>query len=261
MAAMTAQRFAFRRLQQFEELIRQRDRYKIPGQSSSMPPKRSIPQPPPSRSQPLSRDLVLLKAIQLADDGGIDALSMRKLAEALGVKAMSLYNHVKNKDDLIDSMVDQVVREMALPNSDANWKAAMRERAVSTHDVLLHHPWATMPLVSRVNVGPAMLRRIEATLGCLQAAGFSLPMADHAWNAMDSHIYGFTLQALNFPFENTEYAAAAANYIEMIPPETYPHMNQLTHLVMGGEYNGLHDFEFGLSLVLDGLERLLNQQS
>lgn len=181
---------------------------------------------------------------------------MRQLAQALGVKAMSLYNHVKNKDDLIDGMVDEVVAEMGVPDRSLEWKAAMRQRALSAHKVLLHHPWATLPLVSRVNVGPAMLRYIDATLGCLHEAGFSLEMADHAWNAMDSHIYGFTLQALNFPFDPQEYSQVAREYVTMLPSETYPYLNKLTHLVINKTYSGLHDFEFGLSLTLEGLERL-----
>jgi AcrR family transcriptional regulator len=137
---------------------------------------------------------------------GLAALSMRKLAQALGVKAMSLYNHVANKDDIIDGMVELVVAEIALPSLTVDWPTAMRQRATSAHAVLLRHPWATMALMSRVNVGPAMLRYIDATLGCLVEAGFSYPLADYAWNAIDSHIYGFTLQALNFPFEADEYA-------------------------------------------------------
>ncbi len=209
----------------------------------------------PQRS-PLSRERILETAIALADEAGLEALSMRKLASALDVKAMSLYNHVANRDDLLDGMVDAIVNNIAVPAIGPDWQAAMRQRASSAHSVLLQHPWATMPLVSRVNVGPAMLRYIDATLGCLVEAGFSLEMADHAWNAMDSHIYGFTLQELNFPFEATDYSDAAEAYVAMIPAEKYPYMNRLTHLVMAQQYDGLHEFEFGLKLVLEGLEQL-----
>lgn len=205
---------------------------------------------------PLSRDLILKSALQRADAEGIETLSMRKLAQALGVKAMSLYNHVANKDDIIDGMVDLVVGEIKLPNLDLDWQAAMRQRAVSAHTVLLRHPWATMALMSRVNVGPAMLRYVDATLACLVEAGFSYPVADHVWNAIDSHIYGFTLQALNFPFEAEAYATVAQDYVKMIPPEQYPHLNQLTHHVIDGRHNGLHDLEFGLDVLLNGLEKL-----
>jgi AcrR family transcriptional regulator len=205
---------------------------------------------------PLSRERVLEAALRLADEAGIEALSMRKLAEILGVKAMSLYNHVTNKDDLIDGIVDLVVSEIELPDLTVEWKTAMRQRSRSAHEVLLRHPWATMPIVSRVNVGPAMLRYVDATLGCLHAAGFSLEVADHAWNAIDSHIYGFTLQELNFPFEPSEYAEAAKMGLPLIPAAQYPHMNSLTHRVIDGSYDGLHDFDFGLDLILNGLERL-----
>lgn len=207
-------------------------------------------------AQPLSRERILHTAIGFADDHDIDALSMRKLAQQLGVKAMSLYNHVTNKDDLIDGMVDIVAGEIELPRPGGDWKDAMRCRARSAHQVLLAHPWATMALVSRVNVGPAMLSYIDATLGCLVEAGFSLMMADHVWNALDSHIYGFTLQKLNFPFDEAEYADAAKQYVSMLPAETYPYLHRLTHHVIDGDHNGIHDFEFGLDLLLNSLDSL-----
>lgn len=203
----------------------------------------------------LSRERVLCAAVRLADEGGIESLSMRKLAQDLGVKAMSLYNHVANKDDLLDGIVDIVVSEIEVPNLGVDWKTAMRRRAMSAHEVLLRHPWSTMPLVSRVNVGPAMLRYVDATLGCLREAGFSLEMADRAWNAIDSHIYGFTLQELNFPFETEEYSEAAKNGLSLIPADKYPYLNRLTHDVIEGRYDGIHDFEFGLELILNGLDR------
>ncbi|MEM6451780.1 MAG: TetR/AcrR family transcriptional regulator C-terminal domain-containing protein [Cyanobacteria bacterium P01_D01_bin.105] len=209
----------------------------------------------PQAREPLSRERVLTQAIQMADESGIEALSMRKLAGALGVKAMSLYNHVKNKDDIIDGMVDMVAGEIELPAVGTDWKASMRRRAKSAHDVLLQHPWATMEIVSRVNIGPAMLRYIDATIGCLREAGFSFEMADHIWSAIDAHIYGFTLQELNFPFEAQEYSVAAENYISLIPADKYPYLNGMTQKVMSGDYDGIHDFEFGLEVMLDGLDQ------
>lgn len=204
---------------------------------------------------PLSRERVLIAALHLADQDGIELLSMRKLAQELGVKAMSLYNHVTNRDDILDGIVDLVVSEIDLPKVGAHWQTAMRQRATSAHKVLLRHPWATMAMMSRVNVGPAMLRYVDATLGCLREAGFSYEMADHAWNAIDSHIYGFTLQALNFPLEATEYPEVAASYLSKLPAQKYPYLNQLTHYVIEGRYNGLHDFAFGLELLLTGLDK------
>jgi AcrR family transcriptional regulator len=210
----------------------------------------------PSPSQPLSRDRILHTALHLVDEGGIAALSMRKLAQALGVKAMSLYNHVANKDDILNGIVDLVIGEIDLPPLDTDWQTAIRHRACSAHRVLMRHPWAALEIMSRVNVGPAMLRYVDATLGCLRAAGFSFELADHAWNAIDSHIYGFTLQALNFPFESADYATAAEQYLALIPPEQYPHLNGLTRHILAGQYDGIHAFEFGLDLILQGLEPL-----
>lgn len=209
------------------------------------------------QSLALSRTRILRSALELADREGLEGVSMRKVAQGLGVQAMSLYNHVANKEDLIDGMVELVVGEMAVPQVDQGWKGEMRRRAIVAHTVLLRHPWAAIALMSRVNVGPMMLRYIDATLGCLHAGGFSLVMADHAWNAMDSHIYGFTMQELKFPFEPEDYAEAAKMGMGLVPAELYPHMHGLTIEVMERRYDGLHDFEFGLEMVLDGLERRL----
>lgn len=209
-----------------------------------------------SARAPLTRERVLSAAVRLADEAGIDALSMRRLAGECGVEAMSLYHHVANKDEVLDGMVDLVAAEIELPTSDGDWRAAMRRRACSAHAVLLRHPWASQLFTSRINIGPAMLRYIDATLGCLRAAGFTPEQADHAWNAIDSHVYGFTLQELNFPFEADEYSDAAADYMHLIASGQHPHLNELATEVMQGRYDGLHDFEFGLEFLLDGLERL-----
>ncbi len=206
---------------------------------------------------PLSRERILRAAMRLADEGGIDSLSMRRLAQELGVKAMSLYNHVADKDDILDGIVDIVVSEIEVPILGIDWKTAMQRRATSAHEMLLRHPWAAMELMSQMNVGPAMLRYIDATLGCLREAGFSFEMADHAWNAIDSHIYGFTLQELNFPIREADYSEAAAMGLSLIPADQYPYMNQLTHYVMEGRYDGIHDFKFGLELILNGLDLAL----
>ena len=139
---------------------------------------------------PLSKERVLQAAIRLADKIGIASLSMRRLGQELGVEAMSLYKHVANKDDVLDGIVDIVASEIELPSIGGDWKKSMRRRASSAHEILLRHPWATMLIVSRANVGPAMLRYVDATIGCLREAGFSYVMADHAWNAIDSQSTG-----------------------------------------------------------------------
>jgi AcrR family transcriptional regulator len=199
---------------------------------------------------------VLQAAVIMADEQGLASLTMRALGDALGVKAMSLYNHVPKKDDILEGIVDLVVGEIQVPDASDPWKTAMRKRAVSAHEVLLRHPWACGLLMSQANVGPAMLRYVDATLGCLRRAGFSLAVADHAWNALDSYIYGFTLQKLNFPFKADEYAKIAASYLPSLSAEQYPSMWALTEHVASGAHDGLHELEFGLELILDGLERL-----
>lgn len=219
-------------------------------------PKRTRPAP----RAPLTRELVLRTAVRLADAGGIDALSMRKLAQELRVEAMSLYNHVANKDAVLDGIVELVVGEIALPTLHGDWKQSMRRRASSAHEVLMRHPWACMLIVSRANVGPNMLRYVDATLGCLREAGFSYALADHAWNAIDSHVYGFTLQRLNFPFEPGQYADAARGFLPMLSVEQYPYMHGLTTLVAERNHDGVNELSFGLDLLLDGLDRLRKQR-
>ena len=204
----------------------------------------------------LTRDAVVQSAILFADERGLDVLSMRKLAEAVGVEAMSLYNHVASKDDLLDAMVDTVIAEIALPTIGSDWMAAMRARAISAHEMLLGHAWASMLIVSRINIGPAMLRYTDATIGCLREAGFSYAMADHAMSALDSHIYGFTLLKANFPLDPSEYAEAARQFLPMLPAETYPHARRLAEEVISGRNSGINEFTFGLDLLLDGLDRL-----
>jgi AcrR family transcriptional regulator len=206
--------------------------------------------------EPLSTDRVLRAALAIADRGDLDALTMRRLGQELGVEAMSLYRHVANKDAILDGIVDLVVAEIAPPSPDEHWKAAMRRRGVSAHEVLMRHPWACRLLMSRVNLGPAMLRYVDATLGSLRRAGFSVALADSAWNAMDSHIYGYTLQRLTFPFAPEEYADAAATYLPALPPG-HPHLAEMANQVLDGTHRSPPEFTFGLDLILDGLERRL----
>lgn len=207
--------------------------------------------------RPLSYEKVLAAALAVADADGLEPLSMRRVARELGVKAMSLYNHVDGREAIVDGIVELVVSEITLPSLNDPWKEAMRKRAHSAHEVLLRHRWATFALVSRVNTGDAMLRYIDATLGCLVEAGFPLDVADHAWNAIDNHIYGFTLQEITFPFQASEYANAATEYLDQVDSARFPHLHSLTTLVMTGRHTGVSDFSFGLELILDGLERTL----
>jgi AcrR family transcriptional regulator len=217
-----------------------------------------MPKAKPKRRRnaaPLSRERIMQTALHLADEGGLDNISMRKLAQALGVEAMSLYNHVSNKDEVLDGIADLVVSEIEVPEIGGDWRQALRRRAISAHTVLRSHPWSPLLIASRINVGPAMLRYINATLGCMREAGFSYELADRAWNALDSHIYGFTLLEMNFPLDPSEYVGAATQFIHLLPQETHPYMRELTQLVIDGKHRGTQSFEFGLDLLLSGLEQ------
>jgi AcrR family transcriptional regulator len=207
---------------------------------------------------PLNRERVLRAAIVLADIGGIESLSMRKLGEELRVEAMSLYNHVANKDDILDGIVDLVFGEIEVPSDAADWNSAMRRRAISARSALLRHPWATGLMQSRTKPGPATLRHHDSVLGSLRAAGFTVDMAAHAYSVVDSYIYGFALQQVNLPLSTVENAAGVAqDILRRIPRDEHPHLAEMiTEHALKPGYDYAEEFEFGLDLILDGLERL-----
>jgi AcrR family transcriptional regulator len=202
---------------------------------------------------------IIAEAVALADEKGMPAVTMRGLAQRLGVEAMSLYNHIANKDELLSAMVEAVVAEFYPPRG-GEWRAEMRTRAQAAHTALCRHPWAGGLIVSRPNMGPRMLDYIEATLACLVSAGFALTEADAIWNTLDAHIYGFTLQKLNFPFAPEDYAEAAAANIDRIPPSHFPQLHGLAVLVAARRYDGLHNLAHGLDLLLEGLQAKLARQ-
>jgi len=210
-----------------------------------------------NQRKPLNREGVLRKAISIADQKGLDGLSMRKLARASGVEAMSLYNHVANKEDLLDGMVDHVVAQIDLPEIGGEWKLEMSRRSISAHKILLSHPWAIKMLMSQSEPGPAIIQYVDATVGCLIKAGFSYELADRAWNLIDSHVYGFTLQAINFPFEPSVYKNIAKEFLPQLSENQFPYLRCLAEQVIDGSYDGVHDFCFGLDLILDALEKKL----
>ena len=207
----------------------------------------------------LNRDRVLRVAVALADSGGIESLTMRKLGVELGVEAMSLYNHVANKADLLDGMIDIVFAEIELPTGETDWRAAMRRRAVSARDVLSRHRWATGLMESRTTPGPATLRHHDTVLGILRGAGFSIELAAHAYSALDSYIYGFALQEPSLPFDNGEDTAKVAQAImSRFASGEFPHLTEIAvEYVMQPGYDYGNEFAFGLALILDGLERAL----
>jgi len=210
-----------------------------------------------ARREPLSRDQVLQAAVALADEGGIEALSMRKLGQVLGVEAMSLYNHVANKSDLLDGMIDIVFSEIGLPAGDSGWKQAMRQRAISAREVLGRHHWAIGLMESRRSPGAATLRHHDAVLGCLRRAGFPVDLTAHAYSLLDSYIYGFALQEASLPFDTTgETAEVTQQIAEQMPAGEYPYLAEMaTEHVMQPGYHYGEEFEIGLALILDALER------
>src|SRR3954451_7513479 len=205
----------------------------------------------------LSTERVLLAAVAFADEHGIASLSMRKLGEVLGVEAMSLYNHVANKDQLLDGMVDLVFGEIDLPAGGAGWKTAMRERAQSARRALGRHPWAITLMSTRTSPGPATLRHHDAVIGTLRAGGFSVTLTAHAFSALDSYIYGFALQEAILPFGDTEdeTVEVAKMMAARVPADEYPHLTEFTveHILQPG-YDYGEEFVYGLDLILDGLE-------
>jgi AcrR family transcriptional regulator len=200
---------------------------------------------------------VVRAAVALADEAGLEELSMRKLGQRLGVEAMSLYNHVDNKDDLLDGMIDVVFGEIDPPAPDADWRTAMSERAASVREALARHPWATGLMELRTRPGPASLRHHEAVLECLRRAGFSVENATHAYWILDSYIYGFAIQEASLPFGTPEeLAEMAAVVLPQVPAAEYPRLNEAAAAALGSGRDYTHEFEFGLELLLDGLERL-----
>jgi AcrR family transcriptional regulator len=214
------------------------------------------PNPTAKHRTPLSRVRVLRAALALADTAGIDSLTMRKLGQELEVEAMSLYNHVANKDDILDGIVDLVFAEIALPSDQADWKPAMRKRAISAREALFRHPWATSLMQSRINPGPATLRHHDAVLGSLRKAGFTLVMAAHAVSVVDGYVYGFALQQINIPLQSPEQVAEVGENILGRLAGEYPHLAEMIveHAMKPG-YDYAEEFAFGLDLILDGLER------
>jgi AcrR family transcriptional regulator len=208
---------------------------------------------------PLSKDRVLAEAVRLADEHGLPSLTMRGLARALGVEAMSLYHHVADKDEILNGMVDLVFAEIDLPSPARGWKDAMRRRAASARQALTRHPWALDVMQSRATPGPHTLRHHDHVLGTLRQAGFPLTLAAHAVSAIDSYVYGFALQALNLPFDTTEtLEEVAAGMLQAMPTDQYPHLTEMImdHALRPG-YSYADEFDYGLDLVLDGLERAL----
>ncbi|MDX2701310.1 TetR/AcrR family transcriptional regulator [Streptomyces sp. PA03-6a] len=212
--------------------------------------------PQPTRTT-LTRQRVVHAAVELADAGGLETISMRKVGEAVGVEAMSLYNHVANKEDLLDGMVDLVFGEVELPTPGGDWRQAMRQRAISMRLALSRHRWAIGLMESRSTPGPATLRHHDAVLGCLRQGGLSLTLTAHAVSVLDSYIYGFALQEKTLPFGTPEETAELADSIMSgFGDGEYPYLTEIaTAHVMRPGYSYSDEFESGLDLILNGLQQ------
>ncbi|WP_299165519.1 TetR/AcrR family transcriptional regulator [uncultured Arthrobacter sp.] len=206
----------------------------------------------------LSKQRVVVEAVRLADREGVDGLSMRRLAGTLGAGAMSLYHYVANKEELLDAMIDVVFEEIELSPEETDWQPAMRQRAVSTRQVLARHPWAIGLLESRTSPGPANLRHHEAVTGCLRRAGFPVLMATHANWLLDSYVYGFALQEASLPFDTAEEFADIGEdvFLPQLPPDEFPYLNESAAALVAAGYDPAEEFIFGLDLVLAALEPL-----
>jgi AcrR family transcriptional regulator len=216
----------------------------------------------------LTKERVVRAAVELAQRDGIESLSMRKLADELGAGAMSLYHYVPNKEELLDGMVDVVFAEIELPPTGVEWRAAMRTRALSTRQVLRRHRWAVGLMESRRSPGPASFRLHDAVLGCLREGGFSVEQTVQAYSVLDAYIYGFALQEKNVPFEDAEGAAAVAQEQSQqfdaqaaaeqtaALAEEFPYLAEVVAgYVARVGFDFATEFEHGLDLVLDALER------
>ncbi|MCA9513447.1 MAG: TetR/AcrR family transcriptional regulator C-terminal domain-containing protein, partial [Myxococcales bacterium] len=211
---------------------------------------------------PLTRERVLHAALQLADDAGLTALSMRGLGRALGVEAMSLYHHVNGKDAVLDGILDLVVAEIALPAPDDGWREGMRRRAVSARAAFARHPWAMRLMESRKEPGPAAMRYYDAVLGCLRRGGFTVAEAASAFSLTDSYLYGFALQEQSLPFETPdELDDVAEGILAQLPRADFPHLAEMIEHAVTSGYTYAAEFERGLDLVLDGLERVLERRA
>jgi AcrR family transcriptional regulator len=206
----------------------------------------------------LSRERVLREATRLADEHGMDALSMRKLGGVLGAGAMSLYHYVANKDELLDGMIDLVFAEIEPPSLDLDWREAMRRRSVSARAALRRHGWAIGLMDSRTSPGPANLQHHEAVTACLRRAGFSVEMAVHANWLLDGYVYGFVLKEASLPFDSAEEFAdlAVDVYLPQLALDQYPYLNEAAATLAAAGYNPADEFTFGLDLILDALEAL-----
>lgn len=211
---------------------------------------------PRKKRAQLTRERVFETAVRLADESGVEALTMRKLAQKLGVEAMSLYHHVADKEAILDGMVEAVFAEIALPEG-LDWRSAMSARAEALRAALVRHSWSVFLLDSRRNPGEATLTHQDWMLGTLYEGGFSVPLAAHAVALLDSYIYGFAVQEVSLPFDTSEMVEeVVSEMLAQMSTDTYPNLTIMARdYAMKPGYAFANEFAFGLELILDGLDK------
>ena len=211
---------------------------------------------------PLSRDRILHAALELADEGGIESLTMRKLGQALGFEAMSLYNHVANKDDVFDGILDLVLAESEPPSPTGDWDAAIRTSAISVHEALRRHPWSCTLLMAPEHARPARARYMDSLLGRLREAGFSAETTYHAYHVLDGHIFGFSLWETSHTYTAEQVSTFKARFEQTITADEYPYLHEHAQQHFNeGTHREVRAFEFGLDLILDGLKKIHDTSS
>jgi AcrR family transcriptional regulator len=206
---------------------------------------------------PLSRDRILRAALELVDEGGIESLTMRRLGQALGFEAMSLYNHVANKDDVLDGILDLVLAESEPPSPAGEWNTAIRTSAISVHEALRRHPWSCTLLMAPGHARPARVRYMDLLLGRLREAGFSAEATYHAYHVLDGYIFGFALWETSHSFTAEEASNLAAKFAQTITADAYPYLHEHAQQhVSEGAHRDVRAFQFGLDLIVDGLEKI-----
>jgi AcrR family transcriptional regulator len=206
---------------------------------------------------PLTRDRILQAALELADERGIESLTMRKLGQVLGYEAMSLYNHVANKDDVLAGILDLVLAESESPSPEGDWDTAIRESALSVHATLRRHPWSCSLLMDPGRIRPARLQYMDLLLGRLRDAGFSAETTYHAYHVLDGHIFGFSLWETSHSYTAEEVSNFVEKFAQTITPEAYPYLHEHGEQHFAeGPHQEVSAFEFGLDLIVDGLKKI-----
>src|SRR3954452_21688970 len=211
----------------------------------------------PQPRLPLTRERILAAALELADDAGVRSITMRKLGDRLGFEAMSLYNYVSSKDDVLDGLVDLVLAETEPISPTGDWAAAIRSSAVSVHGALRRHGWASALLLSPERIRPARLRYMDSLLGRLREAGFSAETTYTAYHVLDGHIFGFSLWETSHTYSAEDISELVAKFAQEITADAYPHLHEHAQQhAAEGPHRDVSAFELGLDLIVDGLRTI-----